>query len=324
MTPRNNAAVRPIRVEDPSRNGTTYSFDSALEVVDFIKAIYWTDCLVVRDLHWSDFDLIRSIDSEIQVAEGVAKVIQLSHYDPDTGVLVVTLPGNGPAYGDTIWYFERFFDSFSLQEPGCSISWRGQYFTADREGRKLSYGESFWPWEPSVGRRHPSGRPSITLEAGVNYPLELMREKAKWWLRNSTLGINVVLLVKVDKGAATVCFGLWTRSPFEVPPQSAPLTAPRAQEVEIRMDVNRLEKWMDDENGLVYSSKSEFTVDDRDYLVDCCEVISETKELTVQSNEVFDGPAPNDLAEEHVLGTFELKALAAFNWIESVEVSNAI
>jgi hypothetical protein len=304
----NTAGLPPILVEDPSKYGKTYLFHHPCEVWGFIKGIYWTDCVIVKDLHYIAFDLIYSWAQS-------CRLVRLSHYDPDKGVLVVILLRNAPSLEEYCAHWVDYF-SFVGTAPESRFSSGDRYLSLNLEGEPRAYGESSYSMHPGdpYQRREVQGWPwpSVTIEAGVDYPLDLMREKAKWWITASDGAVKVVLLVKVDKQAGAVHIELWKGFPAPSPLNTEPRITPRGREVKVCITLDQHgETYVDSDNNETY------TESDLGQLAGCCEVVSEAKDLTLWFDDVFLRPAGNGQAKGVVIRAGSLKDCAAHSWLKS-------
>ncbi|OIW30833.1 hypothetical protein CONLIGDRAFT_679588 [Coniochaeta ligniaria NRRL 30616] len=305
-----NFALPPIRVVDPSNENRTYFFHELSEAFALIQTMSWTDCVLVRNLSPENCDEMR------ELAHG-RQPLRLIYY-PDTRELVVLLPMNGPELEGR---FARWF---------AHDGERGAQTRTHRAPRNLlserEYGERSHVETRGARHRHPSDRwplSCVIIEAGVHYPLNLMRERAKWWI-NYSRGAIKVLIVKVDKEAGAVRIE-WRRASLW------------CQRRTMLMDLDRHTEWSGDDNGGDWGQKTKILTDldryteqfgessngatysesDLEQLAGCCEVVSEAQELTLSFQELFGRPNGEHEAESLVIGADALKASAAYCWLEA-------
>lgn len=209
-----------MRIKDRSRDGKVYLFDHAPSAWKFIQNLYWLDCVVVENVNPSNFRLFEGLaDYQMHVVR--EKRLVISHYDVNTRVLVLALPGNAPRFLDFCMLTSEALATVGLGSEVEYESGTGYRVLELNGGEAVrSRGEAFVhmrPKNPQSNLEDAGDWPTVAIEASRDCPYELMKKKGEWWLRESRGAVKMVLLVKFDKEAGKILIDLM--SEFPVPPQ---------------------------------------------------------------------------------------------------------
>ncbi|KAI0449763.1 hypothetical protein F5B21DRAFT_31947 [Xylaria acuta] len=181
-----------------SQGEPTIRFTNVKELLQAINRVSG-DCLVVTDVLPADFDEINRQER---------RLFRLRRYYADTGVLIITIPGD--LHEALHLQLYRRYDH-KLVRNGQEESWRPIGSTTFRpQGHpRGDSGEGDSSGGPKPARNYKGAWPTLVIEAGDSESLGALQDDMRWWFSASDHQVNTVLLTKFDHPNQRIIIERW-------------------------------------------------------------------------------------------------------------------